>query len=65
MLDLGDRINLFYQKFWKDILEDWQETVDRPAAKVKTQEEFWALKEKFYNRHSTSFVDVYATSNIE
>ncbi len=58
-------LNLFYQKFWKDILEYWQETVDRPAANVKNQEEFWALKEKFYNRHSTSFVDAYAATNIQ
>lgn len=58
-------MNLFYQKFWKDILVEWQKTVDRPGSMAKNRDEFWVIADKFYDRHSTSFVDDYAVKNIK
>jgi hypothetical protein len=55
-------INLFYQKFWKNIFEEWQNEVEMP--KVNTPEEFYALVDKFYEKYSEQFVRDYAATNI-
>jgi hypothetical protein len=59
----GSYINLFYQKFWKDILEEWRKTVIDPRS--GTPEEFRALVDQFYQKHSDLFVRDYAATNIE
>ena len=55
-------INLFYQKFWVDIFEEWLKDVDRPV--VNSSEEFRSLVKNFYDRHPERFVDDYAATNI-
>lgn len=55
-------INLFYQRFWQDLLEEWHQEVDRPI--VNSPEEFRGLVEQFYDEHSEQFVDDYAATNI-
>ncbi len=55
-------INLFYQRFWKSILNDWiKNVVEAPA---KTQEEEDALVQAFYERHSDQFLRDYSATNI-
>ena len=55
-------INLFYQKFWADIFEEWRETVEKPN--TNSDEEFYALVTDFYSKHEQLFVREYAATNI-
>ncbi|MEP0807479.1 MAG: hypothetical protein HRF47_18535 [Chloroflexota bacterium] len=54
--------NLFYQKFWADIFDDWLESV--AEANVASDEEFDKLVEDFYYRYEDQFVGEYAATNI-
>ena len=56
-------INLFYQKFWKDIFPEWEEEVSKPM--VNSSDEFYALVNDFYEKHSDQFVWEYAATNID
>jgi hypothetical protein len=55
-------MNLFYQAFWKDVFEEWLTTVAK--VHVNSQEEYRALVEKFYSKHSDLFSRDYAATNI-
>ncbi len=55
-------LNLFYQKFWKDIFEDWQKDVER--GHVNSSEESYARVEKFYEKHPEQFMRAYAATNV-
>ncbi len=56
-------VNLFYQKFWTNIFEEWLADVDTPH--VTSPEEFRALVHEFYKKHPELFVREYAATNIE
>jgi hypothetical protein len=45
--------NQFYQTFWKDIYEEWETGVDRPA--FLSYEEDWRLLEMLYKKHRELF----------
>jgi len=55
-------INLFYQKFWQSIFDDWAEQVAKPH--TTTPEEHFALVHDFYVAHRNLFVREYAATNI-
>ena len=57
-------INLFYQKFWKDIYSEWWQT-DEKAQDTETSEEYWNVMEQFYDDHREMFLDSYAATNVE
>jgi hypothetical protein len=57
-------INLFYQRFWKDVYKEWWET-DQKAQDTKTFEEYLNVMEQFYDDHSELFIDSYAATNVE
>ncbi|MFT3891720.1 MAG: hypothetical protein QM730_08825 [Anaerolineales bacterium] len=55
-------INLFYQKFWKDIFPEWEKDVLNASS--NSSDEYRALIESFYNKHSDQFIREYAATNI-
>lgn len=55
-------LNLFYQKFWTDIFDEWLETVEEVP--VTSSEEYDTLVEELYYRHEDLFVGEYAATNI-
>lgn len=57
-------INLFYQKFWKDIYAEWQK-VDQEAQQTDSTHEYWQVIDRFYDKHSESFLDSYAATSVE
>jgi hypothetical protein len=57
-------INLFYQKFWKDLYKEWWEA-DQEAQKTGSSEEYWQAMGQFYDKHSELFLNSYAATNIE
>jgi len=60
----GSYINLFYQRFWKDIYAQWWLT-DQQAQRAESDEEYWQMIERFYEQHSELFLNSYAATNIE
>jgi hypothetical protein len=56
-------INLFYQRFWKDIYPEWWEK-DQQAQNTKSFEEYLQMMEQFYDQHSEFFLNSYAASNV-
>ncbi len=56
-------INLFYQKFWKAIYNDWLRTVYKSDA--QTDEEIQQVVYQFYAHHPGEFVSEYAATNIK
>jgi hypothetical protein len=60
----GSYINLFYQRFWKDIYEEWW-AVEQEAQNVESFEEYLEMMEKFYNSNSDLFLNDYAATNVE
>jgi hypothetical protein len=57
-------INLFYQRFWKDIYKEWWE-IDQEAQDTKSFEEYLQVMEQFYEHYSELFLDSYAATNVE
>jgi hypothetical protein len=57
-------INHFYQKFWKNLYDEWWKA-DQEAQKAETYEEYQSLLESFYQAHKDEFIDDYAATNIE
>jgi hypothetical protein len=57
-------INLFYQRFWKDVYKEWWET-DQKAQDTKTFQEYLNVMEQFYEDHSELFIDSYAATNVK
>ncbi len=55
-------INLYYGKFWKDLLEDWIQSVGAPVS--QPEGESGPLVNAFYIRHSEDFSREYAATNI-
>ncbi len=56
-------INLFYQRFWKDLYEEWWE-VDQEAQNAESYEEYQSMLEPFYREHRDEFITRYAATNI-
>jgi hypothetical protein len=57
-------INRFYQRFWKDLYEEWWE-LDQEAQNARTYKEYQALLEPFYEAHESEFINIYAATAIE
>lgn len=55
-------VNLFYQRFWVDIFDEWLETVEQVS--VASDDEYDKLVEDFYARYEDQFVSEYAATNI-
>ena len=55
-------INLFYQRFWTGIFDEWVEMVG--SATVSSDEELDDLVNAFYRLHDEQFVRQYAATNI-
>lgn len=57
-------INLFYQKFWKESCGTWRE-IEQEAQDAASDDEYYELKEQFYDMHEDWFLDSYAATNVE
>ncbi|GAB4458816.1 MAG: hypothetical protein Kow0070_13020 [Anaerolineales bacterium] len=55
-------VNLFYQRFWADIFDEWLETVEQVS--VASDDGYDILVENFYSRYEDQFVSEYAATNI-
>lgn len=55
-------VNLFYQRFWVDIFDEWFKTVE--LVSVASDDEHDKLVEDFYARYEDQFVSEYAATNI-
>jgi len=53
-------INLFYQKFWVDIISDWNE-----IQYIEDDEEFYEQSDLFYEEFQDRFVSIYSSTNID
>ncbi|MDH3313929.1 MAG: hypothetical protein OEM28_12425 [Nitrosopumilus sp.] len=53
-------INLFYQKFWADIISDWDE-----IQYIEDDEEFYQQSDLFYEKFQDRFVSIYSSTNID
>ena len=53
-------INLFYQKFWIDIISDWDE-----IQYIEDDEEFHEQSDLFYEKFQDRFVSLYSSTNID
>jgi hypothetical protein len=53
-------INLFYQKFWADIISDWDE-----IQYIEDDEEFYEQSDLFYEKFQDRFVSIYSSTNID
>lgn len=51
-------INQFYQRFWPDLLREWQLIED-----AQNGGEYYAMLNNFYRRHTSEFVSSYAATN--
>lgn len=56
-------INLFYERFWKDIYADWAD-VEQEALEADSFEEYLSVMEQFYDDHESLFLNSYAATNI-
>lgn len=56
-------INLFYERFWKDIYAEWTE-IEKEAQKTESFEEYLSIMEGFYDDHDALFLNSYAATNI-
>lgn len=59
----GSYINRFYQRFWKNLYEEWWE-VEQEAQNAETFEEYQSMLEPFYHGHQDEFISRYAATNI-
>lgn len=55
-------INLFYQRFWTRIFDEWLESVG--TVNVNSDEELEDLVHAFYRKHEEQFVREYAATNL-
>jgi hypothetical protein len=55
-------MNLFHQKFWVDIYDDWLENVEEQG--VSSDAEYEMLVGDFYKKYDDQFVREYAATNI-
>ena len=53
-------INLFYQKFWVDIISEWDE-----IQYIEDEDEFGKQSDLFYEKYQDRFVSVYSSTNID
>jgi hypothetical protein len=53
-------VNLFYQKFWIDIISQWDE-----IQYIEDDEEFYEQSDIFYEKYENRFLTVYASTNID
>ena len=53
-------INLFNQKFWADIISDWDE-----IQYIEDDEEFYEQSDLFYEKFQDRFVSIYSSTNID
>lgn len=51
-------LNKFYQKFWKDIYDEWTKLNE-----IENDEEYEEAMQKFYEKYETRFINDYASSN--
>jgi hypothetical protein len=56
-------INLFYERFWKDIYAEWTQ-VELEAEDAQSFEEYLEAMEQFYEGHEALFLNSYAATNI-
>ena len=52
-------INQFYQKFWLDIVSDWDQ-----LQTILDDDEFYEQSYNFYEKYQDQFVTVYASTNV-
>ncbi len=53
-------INLFYQKFWTDIVAEWDD-----IQYIEDENEFVEQSDLFYEKYQDQFVSVYSSTNID
>ena len=53
-------VNLFYQKFWLDIISEWHE-----IQYVEDDEEFYARSDLFYQKYENRFLTAYSSTNLD
>ena len=54
----GSYINLFFQRFWADLFDEWDE-----INYVEDDDEYYELLDNFYGEHQDQFVTDYAATN--
>ena len=52
--------NLFYQKFWIDIISEWNE-----IQYIEDDEEFYEQSDIFYQKYENRFLTMYSSTNID
>jgi hypothetical protein len=57
-------VNLFYEKFWKELYPEWSE-VDLEAQNAGSFEEYLSLMERFHDDHEDLFLNSYAATHIQ
>ena len=53
-------VNLFYQKFWIDIISEWDE-----IQYIEDDEEFYEQSDLFYQKYEDRFLTVYSSTNLD
>ena len=53
-------VNLFYQKFWIDIISEWDE-----IQYIEDDEEFYAQSDLFYQKYEDRFLTAYSSTNLD
>ena len=53
-------INLFYQKFWTDIVAEWDD-----IQYIEDENEFVDQSDLFYEKYQDQFVSVYSSTNVD
>ncbi|HJS19316.1 MAG TPA: hypothetical protein VJ785_11260 [Anaerolineales bacterium] len=56
-------IDLFYERFWKDVYADWSE-VEQESLEAESFEEYLQVMEQFYDDHDELYLNSYAATNI-
>ncbi|WP_432662140.1 hypothetical protein R9X47_16395 [Wukongibacter baidiensis] len=51
-------LNQFYQKFWKEIYDEWEEIEE-----IEDDDEYYDAQEEFYEKYKARFVSDYAATN--
>ena len=53
-------INIFYQKFWADIISEWDE-----MQYIENEDEFLDQSDLFYDKYQNRFLTIYSSTNID
>ncbi|MCH9657611.1 hypothetical protein K0U27_02765 [archaeon] len=53
-------VNLFYQKFWIDIISEWDE-----IQYIEDDEEFYEQSDLFYEKYEDRFLTAYSSTNLD